>query len=393
VFSYGFDIDASTGNAGGGVGTVAVAAYPGADPSQAGQSQSVNMNDMPLLNFSGNEVYGATQSGMTLWWIGTYGDNFYSDAQVSVVNNFVAWNFSTRGFYGYPTNNVTIQGMVIRGDESQVSNPYLLVTGINFDDYMTRNLVIQNVDIQGMATGIEAPFMGGRVPATDTTLIQNSFLSNTEDVDVTPPRSVNGSSNLSPMTLNIQSSAFAHPSTSPQNSRYDVSMTYIVSDSLGTSNFSVPQDIYVTNYSKTISNKFQVYYVQNHPSGGFQLPLILGYEMFTPGSNQPADSPVQGNTGGLSRISNFTVQALQPSDILAARAISVGLPRASTLNGTGKTPPVRTITATVPGWQRGHKTASSLASAHLLAKYMESVGLSADILDQLMVQDWMDMGT
>ena len=93
----------------------------------------------------------------------------YADAGVSVVKNFVALNFSTRGFYGYPTNNVTIDGMVARGDESQLNNQYNYVQGINFDDYMTHNLVIQNADIQGMAVGIEAPFMVGRTPTMATT--------------------------------------------------------------------------------------------------------------------------------------------------------------------------------------------------------------------------------
>jgi hypothetical protein len=277
VFSYGYVFDGSTGGQYGGIGTVAIASYQGADPALAGQSKNVNMNDTPLLDFANNEVYGATQSGMTLWWIGTFGDTFYTDAQVSVVKNFIAWNFATRGFYGYPTNNVTIDGLVIRGDESQLSNPYNYVTGVNFDDYMTRNLVIQNADIQGMATGIESPFMVGRVPTMDTTVIQNSTLINTDNIDLTPPRSVNGSGNLSPMTLDITNIAFGHPNTAPHSSWYDISMTYVVSDSLGTSNFSIGQNVVVTNYNDIQGDNFSVYYVQNHPTGAKQMALILGY--------------------------------------------------------------------------------------------------------------------
>jgi hypothetical protein len=276
VFSYGFVIDASTGTAGGGVGTVSVAAVQGDDPSVPGQSKQLNMNDTPILQFSGNEIYGATQSGMTLWWIGTYGDTFYSDAQVSVVKNFVAWNFSTRGFYGYPTNNVTIDGMVVRGDESQLSNQYNYVTGINFDDYMTRNLIIQNSNIQGMATGIEAPFMVGRVSAMDTTLIQNCYFNNTVNIDLTPPRSVNGSDGLSPMTLNITSDQFAHSSAAPSAWWYDVSMSYVTSDSLGTSNFSIPQYVYVYNYNNVQGDNFDVFYTQNSPTKTTQ-QYINGY--------------------------------------------------------------------------------------------------------------------
>jgi hypothetical protein len=192
------------------------------------------------------------------------------------VKNFVAWNFSTRGFYGYPTNNVTIDGLVIRGDESQLSNQYNYVTGVNFDDYMTHGLVIQNANIQGMATGIEAPFMVGRTSTMDTTVIQNSYLNNTVNIDLTPPRSVNGSNGLSPQTLDIVSDTFAHPSTAPAAWWYDVSTSYLTSDSLGTSNFSVPQYVYVTNYDGISGDNFQVFYTQNAPSNATTQKYILG---------------------------------------------------------------------------------------------------------------------
>jgi hypothetical protein len=282
VFSYGYDIDASTGTLGGGIGTVSIAAYQGADPSQPGQSIQINMNDTPLLQFSGNEMYGATQSGMTIWWIGTYGDAFYSDAKLSTVETFTAWDFTTRGYYGYPSNNVTIDNMVVRGDESQLGSAYIYIQGINFDDYMTRNLVIQNCNIQGMATGVECPFMVGRVTAMDTTLIQNCYLDNTVDIDLSPPRSVNGSDSLSPMTLNITNDVFAHPSTANSSWWYDISMSYITSDSLGTSNMSIPQYVYVTSYNGIADDDFQVFYSQSPaptgtlPPGTSPMALILG---------------------------------------------------------------------------------------------------------------------
>ena len=67
VYSYGFDINATYV---GGNGTVQVLARTqgAADPTQPGESISVNMNEIPLLQFSGNEVYGATPDGLELWW-------------------------------------------------------------------------------------------------------------------------------------------------------------------------------------------------------------------------------------------------------------------------------------------------------------------------------------
>jgi hypothetical protein len=262
VYSYGFDIDAKY------VGTQTIPSFQGADPSVASQSQSINMNDTPILQFSGNEVYGATSSGMTLWWIGTFGDTFYADAKTSVVKNFVAWDIGTRAFYGYPTNNVTIDGMVVRGDTSFLSNQFNYSEGINFDDYMTRNLVIENCNIQGVATGIRTPYNVGRVPTMNTTVIQNCYLDNITNIDITPPRSVNGSSGLSPGTFDINNVQFGTPSQAQASWCANIAMDYLTADSTGTANMSVPQYVYVTNYNGVQGDNFQVFYDQSpSPTG------------------------------------------------------------------------------------------------------------------------------
>src|SRR5207302_5570200 len=54
LWSYGFSIDPSNGQQTGNIGTVTVAAFQGADPSVTGQSKQVNMDDIPVLGFSGN---------------------------------------------------------------------------------------------------------------------------------------------------------------------------------------------------------------------------------------------------------------------------------------------------------------------------------------------------
>jgi len=271
VYSYGYSIDVTGGMEGsqdGGSTAALLPAYQGADPSVAGQSRQLNMNDTPILQFSNNEVYGATSSGMTVWWLGTFGDNFYADAQVSIVKDFLAWNIGTRAFYGYPTDNLVINDMVVRGDTSYLSNGYNYSQGINFDDYMTRNLVIQNCDIQGMYTGINAPFMVGRVSATNTTTIKNCFLDNIVNIDLTPPRSVNGSDGLSPGTLAIINVQFANPAQAPQNWWSNIAMSYLTSDSLGTASMNIPQNVDVTNYDDVQGDNFQVFYSETpSPTG------------------------------------------------------------------------------------------------------------------------------
>src|SRR5439155_809463 len=58
-YSYGFDYFSRY------LGTVNVPAFQGADLSVAGQSATQDMNASPLREFAGNEVYGATQHGMS----------------------------------------------------------------------------------------------------------------------------------------------------------------------------------------------------------------------------------------------------------------------------------------------------------------------------------------
>jgi len=117
IYSYGFDVDVTS------VGVVTVPAYQGADPSVSGQSRQIDMNGTPLLQFQGNEVYGATPNGMTAWWLGTYFETVKGNA--GVIKDFVVWHHHKWGYFGYETNNLTIDGFIARGDATILpSHPY-----------------------------------------------------------------------------------------------------------------------------------------------------------------------------------------------------------------------------------------------------------------------------
>jgi hypothetical protein len=160
VYSYGFSVDATTADMYA-VGNVQVPAYQGADPSKSGQSITVNMNATPLLNFSGNEVYGATSRGFATWWLGTQFETPTGSA--GTLKNSVVWNQFNAGYFTYETNNLVIDGFVARGDASQLSNPYNATVGLYFGDYMTRNATVENVDIQNEGTGIVVPSNVGQL--------------------------------------------------------------------------------------------------------------------------------------------------------------------------------------------------------------------------------------
>jgi hypothetical protein len=277
VYSYGYTVGSTF------AGTAIIPIAQGADPSVSGQSQQINMNDTPILQFSGDQVYGAVPSGMTVWGISTAGDNFYADAQLSVLKDYVAWNIGTRAFYGYPSDKVTFDGAVILDQPSFLTNVFDYSQGIAFNDYMTRNLVIQNCDIEGMQTGIQAPMMVGRVTAMDTTVIQNCYLDNTVNIYLSPPRSVNGSGNLSPQTLDIINVLFARPSTIPASWGNNIDLGYVTQDALGGSNMSIPQYVFVTGYNGIQGDNFQVFYSKT-PS---------------PTGTPPANATTMADIGGL----------------------------------------------------------------------------------------------
>lgn len=163
-------------------------------PSQQGEhaDTTVDGNALPILEFVGNEVYGATPSGLTFWHIGTLGDwpNNKMTAD-SVFKDFKAWNFYDYGTFAYPSDRVVFDGWQIRGDPAIAANPYEYITGISFSDYPTRNVVMKNMNIQGMQTGIETPYV-----APGTTTIRDSYLRNVTDISHRTMYSVNGSASL-----------------------------------------------------------------------------------------------------------------------------------------------------------------------------------------------------
>jgi PKD repeat protein len=269
VYSYGFNVFAVS------LGAVKVPAYQGADPSISGQSVQVDMNATPLLQFAGNEAYGAMSSGMTVWWLGTSFETVKGVA--GTVQGFRAWNFYGWGIFGYETNSLVIDGFVARGDPTALANAYENVTGIWFADYMTRNVDVRNADIQGMAVGIMTPTNVGRGPSGATTTIENSYLANVVNVVVTPPRSVNGSNDLSPKTTVIRNVRFAHPPAAAPGRWLDISLQDgALPDALGTPNFNLPDLVFVYAYNGVAGDNFQAFYADRAPDDAVVRALVGG---------------------------------------------------------------------------------------------------------------------
>ena len=271
-YSYGFDINAMY------LGNQSVPAYQGADPAIPGQSKTIDMNATPLLGFSGDEVYGATPDGLALWWIGTFWQTPESNA--GAVENFQFWNLYQWGYFGYETNNLVIDHVVGRGDPNVLSNQYDDNRGLWFADYMTRNCLIENADLQNLGLGILTPMNTDIQGATGATAglftIENSYLANVVNIEVPPPQSVNGSDNLAPIQAIVNNVTFSHPNAN--RTFYDIVMDDSFSGgAYGSPNLNLLQVVYVYNYNGVSGDNFDVYPTRVTTEGNATLPMFYGY--------------------------------------------------------------------------------------------------------------------
>ncbi len=255
TYSYGFDIDAQYVGPNGN-GLVNVPLYQGADPTQPGQSTQINVNVLPLLLVSGNETYGATPDGLTLWWMGNFDSTPVGTA--GVVQNTYAWNLWQWAYFGYQTTDLTLNGFfdVVNPDTNNTQS-----LGMWFGDYFQTNTVVTNADLQGENVGIEGPGW-----ANGETLIENSYFSNFgADVIDSPTGSDAAGPQYSPKSLVLQSDSFSAPSGFSVTA-IDMWQTLVGVTGNMSINLTSPDQVFVYSYDQNSAVNFQVYYTQQTAS-------------------------------------------------------------------------------------------------------------------------------
>jgi PKD repeat protein len=241
------------------VGAVAVPAFQGADDSVAGQFMMQNMEQTPLLNFTGNTVYG-NHFGLTLWFLGASYTSTDSTIGLSLVENFHAWHVEN-GFFAYPINNVTFDGYVVRGDASHENNGQWS-QGIYGVDYMTHNFVLQNSDIQGMFVGVNVPTKVGDVSDTGQTpalyTIKNTYLSNAINIYAETLNAETGGGSLeAPRKVVIQNVTFGSGET-------NIYLDFLTPATSSSPNISWMQSdqFFVYGYNGVAGDNFEVYWTE-----------------------------------------------------------------------------------------------------------------------------------
>jgi hypothetical protein len=167
--------------------------------------KKVDLNGSPLTAFSGNEVYGATPGGLTLWWVGIHGSTPRTDVP-SEVDRFRAWHVFHIGYYGYETHRIEFRDLVLRGDW-RVSEKSI---GMTHGDYPTSNNWIDGAAIEGFWLGIETSYV-----TMGEWMLSASTLRNYTNALVGTMWSVGGASDLPPRKLVFSDNDFHAPAGHP----------------------------------------------------------------------------------------------------------------------------------------------------------------------------------
>ncbi len=268
------------------LGDIRVPNSPGADTSADDQVTVKDGNALPLLEFARNEVYGATESGMTYWWVGSFGDWPREDAGVSVIKDLRVWHVFNNGIFQYPSHRVVIDGMVVRGTDPAASA--CCVTGILFGDYMASEAVIRNADIQGMGTGISMPTF-----AAGATVVENSSFRNTDaNILIWSHFSTNGSWDLPPKSAVIRNVKF----DSWEGEATAGAIAMYLWDGYGSANLVQRNEVFVEDYQGRKGENFRVYFPEQRPD--FIVPQS--------GSGDSPDRPLRGSPeAGLTNAQNW----------------------------------------------------------------------------------------
>ena len=174
VFGYGI--------AAGAIEEVRVPAFKGADTTRDGEYKVIDAIDTPLLEFAGNEAYGAILTGVAIGWNGT-------------LSNLRVWHASRDAVTAFPADRLTLDRVTVRGDAAILADQIETPTGVWFSNYAAKSVTVRNADIQGLRVGVASPFFPhattepGRGDGVAT--VENSYFRNYVGVAVatayTPP--------------------------------------------------------------------------------------------------------------------------------------------------------------------------------------------------------------
>jgi hypothetical protein len=237
--------------------------YKGADTGDGAEGveyELVNQKLQPLLECSGNEAYGMIATGMTIWHLGTNG---YETPvmEASLIEDFTVWHAWEEGWFGYPVNNVTFDGYVIRNDPTIAEG-----VGWTGGDYWHANVTIRNADIRGSYRGI-----ADTTNLHETLLIEDSHIQcQLTCLQMKTPSTPGSASDSGDNITTLRNCVLEQ--FGANGSFLEISMEYSVA--AASTNLRVTDALFVEDYQGVPGDDFRVYYAEQ--DGEFEMPITGG---------------------------------------------------------------------------------------------------------------------
>jgi hypothetical protein len=260
------------------LGNVRIPKTPGADTTDDNQVDVKDANAMAVRQFDNNEVYGATESGLTYWWIGSFDVTPRTNTPESVFNRLKVWHVHNKGIFHYPANAITIESMVMRSDEAAGY-------GIDFGDYYARNFTIRRANIQGRINGINGSPSTGDTPV----IIEDSVLLNQANVRISMLGTVaSHAESLGPRHWVIRNTRLTPMPRATADPHGEIVLHYFDNP---THAVTVLDEMLVQNHNGVAGDNFQVFYTQQAPTFVVPVSLFNG-----DGTRKVIGAPVAGLT-------------------------------------------------------------------------------------------------
>jgi hypothetical protein len=237
---------------------------PGSD-----QTEIIDGNNVEMAEFADNEVYGATESGLTFWWVGwgmtyEYGPQPPTARAPSVIKNLRVWHVYNRGIFQYQSAAVTIDGFVVRG--LNPTGSACCSMGYEGGDYIADGVTLRNADIQGMMIGIQpTTLVGARIGEfrVETSFLRNYMNVAINTMSITAPTP----DSLRPRRTVLDRVTFRAPPPAANRPYYAIATNFQTG---GVRTLIQRDEVVVQAYNGVAGDDFRVFYREQ--AGDFVIP-------------------------------------------------------------------------------------------------------------------------
>ena len=267
------------------LGLVRIPKFRGADTTKDSEVTVASGHAVPIRQFERNEVYGATESGLTYWWVGT---DFHTPqaTEWSVIRDFVAWNVHNRGIFHYQAHRVMVDGMIMRSSAPGETSA-CCQRGVDFEDYFGSEMVFRRLDFEGRIYSLSgSPNTNGT-----TMFIDDSRLTGQVGLLILNPWTVSShAAGLTPRRIVFRNTLFQ----SGQLNRLVAEVGPIIRGLMGpekASALTLRDEVISLDHNKVRGNNVEFFYAQQVPT--FVVPKTVNNP---DGSPKIIGAPVDGLT-------------------------------------------------------------------------------------------------